>query len=109
MAGHQWQTCTSPRKPASAASDGDEDSDASDTESGEEATTVTKTLPSRPRGKMLSVDQKTDALRVYLECMEEKKRGPTISTHNPLSRAGWYVDVSKTRTAAAIQVLERNG
>src|SRR5215469_4524939 len=107
MAGHQWQTCTSPRKPASAASNGDddgddddndEDSDVSDIENSERAaavTTMTKKPPSRPRGKMLSADEKIDALRVYLECMEEKKRGPTVSTHNLLSRASRYVDVSK--------------
>jgi len=107
--GHQWQTCTNPPKPASAASDGDDgdddedsdddsDGDVSDVGNSERATAVTsvpKKPPSRPRGKLLSADEKMGALRVYLECMEEKKRGPTISTHNPLERASRYIDVSK--------------
>src|SRR5215469_14838270 len=106
MTGHQWQTCTSPRKPASAVGDGDDgddddNDDGSDvsgienSEHGAAVTTMAKKLPSRPRGKMLSADEKMDALRVYLECMEEKKRGPTVSTHNPLERASGYADVSK--------------
>jgi hypothetical protein len=100
MPGHQWQTCTEPRRSVVAIDDdenddGDDDDDENDNENEDLRAASTATLPARPRGKILTTDQKIDALRILLECIKEKEKGTPVQTSNPFKRATVYGGVSE--------------